>query len=72
MRSINPDRQLELAGEMRSATCEILKRIYEYEELAGISFLDQKNMLLDFMCDLSDQQYDFGIEIEQAGYKVEP
>ena len=69
-------RQLELAGEMRSATREILKRIYEYEELSGISFLDQKNMLLDFMCDLSDQQYDLGVEIEklraQAGYKVEP
>lgn len=59
------ERLLELAGEMRSATREILKRIYEYEELSGISFLDQKNMLLDFMCDLSDQQYDLGVELEK-------
>lgn len=50
------EQQLELAGEMRSHIRAILKRIWVFEELSGMSFLDQKNMLLDLLCDLSDFQ----------------
>lgn len=59
------EQQLELAGEMRKHVREILKRIWVFEELSGMSFLDQKNMLLDLLCDLSDFQNDAYAEIAE-------